>query len=176
MLNSVNFEHLTFEEAIDVTQTLLKKMKANELSPAEIESTIASLVKTENGARGFFVSYLTDDDSLADHPTEEIIHALQTSPEIVGELLVKNLVMSTAMIITHRRNNDQESAQGSARVRHRSKDLIEKLSFDTIATKLDQLKTSLKENQGEYTDFLKRWKYDSEQREAMYQTLLSLEN
>lgn len=174
MFNYKISDQITFEEAIDITQSWLKKMKANELSAAEIQSFITTLVKTENGARGFFVTYLTDDDSLADHPSEEIINALKSSPEIVGELLVKNLAMSTGMMIAHRRNDDEESAQGSGRVRQRSKDLIQKLSLDPIAIKLDQLKTTLEQNQGEYTDFLKRWKYDTEQREAIYQTLLSL--
>lgn len=176
MLNHEISNHLTFEEAIDVTQSLLGKVNKNELSAAEIESIITALVKTKNGARGFFVAYLTGDSSLADHPTKEVINALKTSPEIVSELLVKNLAMSTGTAILHRRNDDQDTAQGSEQVRRRTRDLIKQLPCDTLSTHLNQLKESLTQNQGEYTDFLKRWKYDTEQREAIYQTLLSLED
>lgn len=176
MLNPKISDNLTFEEAIDVTQSLLGKIKKNELPIAEIESTITALVKTQNGARGFFVAYLTGDNSFADHPTKEVINALKTSPEIVCELLVKNLAMSTATAIIHQRNDDQDMAQGSEQVRRRTRDLIKQLSCDTLASHLNQLKESIQQNQGEYTDFLKRWKYDTEQREAIYQTLLSLED
>jgi hypothetical protein len=176
MLDHKISDKITFEEAIDVTNSLLGKIQQNELSAAEIESTITALVKTQNGARGFFVAYLTGDNSLADHPTKEVINALKTSDGIVCELLVKNLAMSTATAIIHQRNDDQDMAQGSEQVRRRTKDLIKQLSCDTLASHLNQLKESIAQNQGEYTDFLKRWKYDTEQREAIYQTLLSLED
>jgi hypothetical protein len=169
-------EKLSFEQAIEVTQSLLEKMKAGQLKTQEIETAITSLVKSENGARGFFVTYLTDEDPLADRPSAEVIDALKTSPEIVGELLVKNLVMSTAMAITHRRNEDEAAARGSEQVSQRTKDLIKKLPSETIVEKLSQMKESIQQNQGEYTTFLNRWKYDTEQREAMYKTLSSLED
>ncbi|PSF38199.1 hypothetical protein C7H19_06930 [Aphanothece hegewaldii CCALA 016] len=175
MISHKNLENLSFEEAIDITQSLILKMKTNELSASEIESMIVALVKTENGARGFFVTYLTVVDKIADHPSPEVINALKASPEIVSQLLVKNLAMSTATAILHRRNDDQEMAQGSDQVRHRTTHLIKQLPSDTLSNHLNQLKESLEQNKGEYTDFLKRWKYDTEQKEAIYQSLLSLE-
>ncbi len=111
-------ESVTFQEAIALTQSLLSRIEAG-VSPAEIEAGIAELVKSENGARGFFVTYLTSDGNLADNPSPEVVRALQSSPEIVAELLVKNLAMSAAMAVTHRRNGLEEMAQGSDRVRSR---------------------------------------------------------
>jgi hypothetical protein len=47
-------ESVTFEEAIALTQSLMSQMEAGEVSQQEIAEAIAQLVKTENGARGFF--------------------------------------------------------------------------------------------------------------------------
>jgi len=61
-------ESITFEGAIELTQSLLSLIEADQLSEADIEQAVRSLVKTQNGARGFFVTYLTDDLPEADQP------------------------------------------------------------------------------------------------------------
>ena len=57
---------VTFEQAIALTQSLLSQIEAGSLSEADIATVISALVKTENGARGFFVTYLTSASSAAD--------------------------------------------------------------------------------------------------------------
>jgi hypothetical protein len=52
-------DDISFEDAIAFTQSLLPQMVETNLSESQIEDAIASLVKTQNGARGFFVTYLT---------------------------------------------------------------------------------------------------------------------
>ena len=94
-------ESVTFNEARSSTEDLLKQIDGAKLNAEETRKAIASLVKSENGARGFFVTYLTSERTFADHPSPEVIEAMQSSPEIVGELLVKNLAMSAAMAVTH---------------------------------------------------------------------------
>jgi hypothetical protein len=160
---------ITFEEALSFTQSLLEKIET--MTEAEKEEAIASLVKTENGARGFLVTYLTDDRSLADNPSEGLIKGLKMSPEIVGELLVKNVAMSTAMRITHKRNNDQEMAQNSEIVTKRSLNLIQQLQLDIITEKIVKLQRTIQNQQGEYQEFLERWGYDDEQKELILKTL-----
>ncbi|HEY9845896.1 MAG TPA: hypothetical protein V6D03_06825, partial [Candidatus Caenarcaniphilales bacterium] len=61
-------EQVTFAQAIALSQSLLSQLKADELPTIEIEAAIASLVKSETGARGFFVTYLTDPGTAADPP------------------------------------------------------------------------------------------------------------
>ena len=94
-------ESITFEGAIALTQSLLSEIEDDRLSQTEIEQAVASLVKTQNGARGFFVTYLTDDRPMADQPSPGVLDALREDPEIVAELLVKNLAMSAAMVVHH---------------------------------------------------------------------------
>ncbi len=163
-------EPITFEQAISFTQSLLSE--AHELSASEI----AQLVKTENGARGFFVTYLTSDSALASRPTPEIIQALRSQKEIVSELLVKNLAMSTAQTLFHHRRQDEEMAQSSQRVQERTARLIKLVDLDLVYEKSQQLIETIKTSSGSYQAFLERWNYDFEQRQAINEAMQQLTN
>lgn len=166
-------EAVTFERAIALTQNLLVQLEQG-LPEPEIQSAITTLVSTENGARGFFVTYLTDDRPFADQPSDAIIKALQTSPAIVSELLVKNLAMSAGMAIAHRRNSNEDMAQGSDRVQRRTANLIQRVQLPEVAQKSAQLQASAETGVGEYQTFLERWGYDAEQRQQIAQVMGSI--
>jgi hypothetical protein len=167
---------LSFEDAIAETQALLEKMASKSISDSEIQITITNLVKTQNGARGFFVTYLTDERPLIDSPSKGIINALQSSPDIVGELLVKNLVMSSATALAHRRNQDETMAQGSEQVRDRTSSLIKAVKLPIVSEKLKEMEKSLTTGQGEYQTFLERWDYDAEQKKVMKSAILQVKH
>ncbi|MDJ0690307.1 MAG: hypothetical protein QNJ41_17580 [Xenococcaceae cyanobacterium MO_188.B32] len=169
-MNDFNRETTTsisFPQAIATTQSLMKQIEAGELDEEEIETKIASLVNSKQGARGFFVAYLTGDLPLADNPSVGVINALKSAPHLVGELLVKNVAMSTAMAVTHRRNNDTENTQESEKVARRSINLIKQLNLDVITKELIKLQTSLTTGEGSYQEFLDKWGYDAEQKEMI---------
>jgi hypothetical protein len=155
---------VSFEQAIALTQDLLA---CESPDAAWLESAVGALVQTENGARGFFVTFLTGDYPLADQPTAAILQGLQSSPAQVADLLAKNLAMSTAMEIAHRRNQDLELAAGSAKVQRRSLLLIQLLQLPALQVSLEQLLASVTSDGGEYQSFLNRWGYDAEQRQAI---------
>ena len=156
---------ITFENAIQQTQDLLSQIEFLDIDT--ITQKLTDLVSTENGARGFFVTYLTSDLPYTEHPSLEVITALKTSPILVNELLVKNLAMSTAMVIYHRKQGDEENARGSERVQEKTGQLIKQLLSQSLGEKLQQLATSLNTGQGEYQAFLERWGYDDCQRQAI---------
>lgn len=162
---------ITFEQAIHLTRALLDEMAAGNLSEAEIASMLTDLMSSENGARGFFVTYLTDDRDFADQPSPAIAQALKTSPEIVSELLVKNVAMSTAMAISHRRQQNEDMAQGSDRVQRRTAHLIQLVQLPQVSQKAEKLQESAATGTGEYQTFLDRWNYDAEQRQAIQAAL-----
>lgn len=164
-------ESVTFEEAIALTQSLMSQMEAGEVSQPEIAEAIAQLVKTENGARGFFVTYLTSEGTLADNPSPEVIQALQSSPDTVAELLVKNLAMSSAIAVAHRRDGNEEIAQGSDRVRSRTAHLIEQVNLPQVRELALALHQSAATGKGIYKTFLQRWGYDAQQREVICDAL-----
>lgn len=159
---------MTFEEAIAYTETLLSR---TDLDDAQLQSEITNLVKTANGARGFFVCFLTGAWELADNPSPAIIQALQAEPNAIAELLVKNLAMSTAMAITHRRNGNPDQANDSDRVAKRTALLIEKVDLPEVRTIAKQMQDSAIANNGEYATFLEKWGYDAEQKQAIAKVL-----
>jgi hypothetical protein len=164
-------ENVSFEDAIALTQTLLDNLEQGKISQSTLEQTIQNLVSTENGARGFFVTYLSDDRPFIEENLSTVAKNLEASPDVVSPLLVKNLAMSTAMAITHRRNQNEELAQGSDRVRSRTKQLIQSLPLPQLKEHAHQLATSISTGTGTYQNFLERWRYDAEQKQAMYSAL-----
>lgn len=164
-------EEMTFEQAIALTQSLLTHMKQGTLPAPEVERAIAALVSSETGARGFFVTYLTDSGTLADHPDTAVVAALRSAPEIVAELLVKNLAMSSAMAVFHRRQQNEATAQESDKVRSRTHHLIQLLQLLAVQVKGQSLVDTVTSGQGPYQSFLDRWGYDTEQRQVIQQAL-----
>jgi hypothetical protein len=165
---------IKFDEAINLTQTFIAKLKNNELTADKILEFVSELVQTPNGARGFFVTYLTAPDPICDDPHPEIITALQTHPEIVAELLVKNLAMSTAQQLYHQRRTDREMAASSAMVATRTTKIIQELDLPQIQVMCRELVASDLNGAGAYAEFLTRWGYDEEQKKAIDRVLIAL--
>jgi len=161
-------KNMTFEEAIAYTENLLSR---KDLENSQLESEIAELVQTSNGARGFFVCFLTGEWQLADAPSSSIIRALQSAPDAIAELLVKNLAMSTAMAIFHRHAGSEEQAQGSDRVARRTSLLIEKIDLAEVREISAQMYNSATITTGKYAAFLEKWGYDAEQKQAIANAL-----
>lgn len=162
---------ITFEDAIALTQSLLNQREQAAIQDADFESAAAELTATHNGARGFFVAYLTDSRDLIDSLLPVVASALRKSPVITPELLVKNLAMSTAMEITHRRNNNPDQAAQSAQVQQRTAALMDLLGFPYFKADAESLWQAVTSEAGSYAAFLKRWGYDAEQKEAIAQRL-----
>ena len=166
---------LSFPDAIASTQDLMEQMLENHLSESEIEKAIANLVSTQAGARGFFVAYLTSDLPLADNPTPGVIKALKSSPDVVSDLLVKNVAMSAAMKITHLRNNDETAASGSERVNRRTINSIQQLKMAEVEKEVRELQSTIIKGEGSYQKFLTRWGYDREQRAKIAETISEID-
>ncbi|MEB3882605.1 hypothetical protein [Lyngbya sp. CCY1209] len=169
-------ENVTFEGAIAIAGSLLDGRETETLSENEFAAAVSELVKSQNGARGFFVTYLTDDRAIADNASVSTRKALESSPEIVSELLVKNIAMSTAMAIYHRRQQNEEMTASSDRVRSRCSRLIRALNLPALQPRLQQLLESAETGEGTYGDFLKRWGYDAEQRNAIAESVRTINN
>lgn len=165
---------LSFPQAISKTQSLIDQISSNELDEAEIQQRITSLFSTKNGGRGFFVAYLTSDIPLADNPSLGVIEGLKSATDICSDLLVKNLAMSSAMVITHKQNNNLEGALGSQRVCQRTSNLIQQLDIKLIREKLGKLRTTIECGYGEYQEFLEHWGYDEQQKQAIQEAIFRL--
>ncbi|ABB56551.1 hypothetical protein [Synechococcus elongatus] len=161
-------DHPDFGTAIALAQQLL----ALEPTDAVIEA-IARLVASRDGARGFFVTYLTSDEPWADQPAPALIAALRSQPTYVEDLMVRNLAMSTAMGLTHERNADPAMAAQSQRVSRRSAEHLRQLQSPSLRQQIQDLQQSLTA-EGPFSDFLDRWGYDAEQRAAIASAIAPL--
>lgn len=159
-------ESLSFPQAISATQELMIKMTNDQLNESQIEQEIISIIKDKNGGRGFFAAYLTS-ANLADIPSQGIIRAFRSSISVVSELLIKNLAMSSAMVVVHNRNNNFDNIQGSQQVCLRTSNLIQQLKSKLVKDELLELRNTIKSGTGDYQIFLKRWNYDAEQQQAI---------
>ncbi len=162
---------ITFSEAIALTQSLVAAVETGKIDPTELIEAITTLVTTNNGKRGFFVTYLTAESILADQPPPEIIKALQLSGDDVAELLVKNLAMSAAMALTHRRHGNEEMAIGSERVKQRTANLIKLVQLPSVYEIATQLSESAATGTGKYQEFFAGWGYDDEQKQLICNVL-----
>jgi hypothetical protein len=166
--------NIKFDAAIDLTQLFLSQLKKNELTSSQILDFVSELIPTANGARGFFVTYLTAQDPICDEPQPEVIAAIAAHPEIAADLLVKNIAMSTAQQLYHQRRNDSEMIASSATVAARTTKIIKALNLPQIQAMCRELVSTIQTGTGSYTDFLTRWGYDDEQKQSIDQIVSQL--
>lgn len=164
---------LSFQEAIAQSTEWIRRWDAEEVSDDVLADAVGSMVRERDGARGFFVASLTGDSPLMDRLPEPLVVQLRLAGEGVVDLTVRNLAMSTAMSVHHGRTQDENLAEGSLRVRSRCIDLLQVLDLNQVKGRLEQLLEGL-DSKGEDQNFLERWGYDEEQREAIKQTILKI--
>lgn len=175
-MNNSSPESLSFPQAIATTESLIDQINSNQLSELEVQQQISSILSSKNGGRGFFVAYLTSDIPWADNPSVGVLNGLKSTQEMSCELLVKNLAMSSAMIVAHSLNNDSENVAGSQKVYRRTCNLIQQLNLQLVNKKLQELQNTIKNGSGEYQKFIERWDYSSEQKKAIQNSISQLLN
>ena len=165
----MNEQKPTFKEAMQASMIWCKSWEKDEISDEVISDRIGELIKTVEGARGFFVVSLSIDCPLMDRFPDALIFQLRSSGEIVVDLAVKNLAMSSAMIISHRMNKDPQEIQ-SERIKIRCIELLKLLDSNKVKKRLDVLLEATKGN-GEDLSFLNRWGYNDEQINAISESI-----
>ena len=167
---------LSFQEAMQVAARWLAAWRtearcagarcAGDQDAATLAEQLAVLLAHHDGRRGFFVVALTGDDPLLDAPPAPVLACLRGAGAAVVDLTVRNLAMSTAMLLEHRRRHDEESASGSLRVQRRCQGLLRQLDPVAVRQRLEQLMEAT-EGHGPDVAFLERWGYDAAQRQAV---------
>ena len=165
----MNDQKPTFKEAMEATMIWCKSWENDEISDEVISDRIGELIKTVEGARGFFVVSLSIDCPLMDRFPDALIFQLRSSRDIVIDLTVKNLAMSSAMVITHHKNNDSQEIQ-SERIKIRCIELLKLLESNAVKKRLDVLLEATKGN-GTDLKFLDRWGYNDEQITAISESI-----
>jgi hypothetical protein len=164
---------LTFHQSIENSRELIEKLESKTLPDSQARKEISELLSDMATARGFFVSLLTGDWSFGITIPAIVVETIKTNPGHAYTLLTRNLVMSCATAVTHKRSEQPDLAEGSDRVAERSAYIILKLDNAEILNELLDIKCACEDklnnsdptdhDTGTYRAFLERWSYDLEQ-------------
>ena len=155
-----------FPQAMELTASWLAAWEAGELSDEVLAERVGGLVSSREGARGFFVVALAGESPLMDRLPEPLVACLRLAGEGVVDLTARNLAMSTAMALHHRRIGDIAQQTASERVQERSTELLRQLESAPVKLRLEALLAATG-GEGDDVAFLDRWGYDQEQRAAI---------
>lgn len=163
----------SFQEAIAISGEWIRLWDAGELSDEVLADEVGKLVRDRDGARGFFVVSLTCDSPLMDRLPEPLVLQLRQVGAEVVDLTARNLAMSTAMTVQHRRDGEKSLLEGSLKVQARSTELLAQLESNLVKERLEGLLSGL-EGKGKDQTFFERWGYDEEQRKEIAKALTNV--
>ena len=160
---AINLKETSFTQAINISAQWCKEWEEELLSEEVLADRVAELIKTKNGLRGFFAYALSDQDCyLLDKLPFSFIFKLQEIGISVVEIVVKNLIMSSAQIIVHDRENNLEYKANSENISERCKGILRLLETKLVTKTINRVLHDL-DNQG--NSFDKSKKYDEKQKE-----------
>ncbi len=165
----------SFKQAIEFSAIWLKAWEAGELSDEVMADRIAELIASQNGARGFFAISLSVDSPLLDRLPEPVVVQLRIAGDRIIDLTIKNLAMSSAMAITHKRNTDNELQNRSERIAYRCIEILRLLEPNAVKCRLENLLAAI-EGRGLEEDikFLEKWQYDNDQKLAIASNIIAV--
>ena len=169
---AINLKEASFTQAINISVQWCKEWGEDLLSEEVLADRIAELIKTTNGRRGFFAYALSDKDCLLlDKLPFSLIFKLNEGGDAIVEIVVKNLIMSSAQIVIHRREKNHEYEIASENISDRCKAILRLLETKLVTKTVNQIVKDL-DNMG--NSFDNSVKYDSEQKEFIKKQILDI--
>ena len=169
---AINLKETSFTQAINISAQWCKEWEEELLSEEVLADLVAELFKTKNGLRGFFAYALSDQSCyLLDKLPFSIVFKLQEGGNDVVEIVVKNLIMSSAQIIVHDRDKNLEYKANSENISERCKNLLRTLETKLVTKTINQIIKDL-DNLGNSFDNSK--KYNDKQKEFIKQQILDI--
>ena len=130
---AINLKEASFTQAINISAQWSKEWGEDLLSEEVLADRISELIKIKNGLRGFFAYALSDEDCLLlDKLPFSLIFKLNEAGDKVVEIVVKNLIMSSAQIIIHQRDNNPEYEMSSENISDRCKAILRLLETKLV--------------------------------------------
>ena len=169
---TINYKETSFTQAINISAQWCKEWGDELLSDEVLADRVAELIKTKNGLRGFFAYALSDQDCyLLDKLPFSFIFKLQEVGISVVEIVVKNLIMSSAQIIVHEREKNLEYKSNSENISERCKGILRVLETKLVTKIINQMINDL-DNLGNSFDNSK--KYDDKQKEFIRRQIFDI--
>ena len=137
---TINLKETSFTQAINISAQWCKEWEEELLSEEVLADRVAELIKTKNGIRGFFVYALSDQDCyLLDKLPFSIVFKFQEGGIDVVEIVVKNLIMSSAQIVIHDREKNFEYKYNSENISERCKNILRTLETKSVTNAINQI-------------------------------------
>ena len=169
---TINLKEASFIEAINISAKWCKDWRDDLLSEEVLADRISEIIKTKNGIRGFFAYALSDKNCLLlDKLPFSLIYKLNEGGDAVTEIVVKNLIMSSAQIIIHRRDNNHEYEITSENISDRCKAILRLLDTKLVTKSVNQVLIDLDDMGNSFDNSVK---YDSEQKEFIKKQILGI--
>ena len=160
---AINVKETSFTQAINISAQWCKEWEEELLSEEVLADRIAELIKTKNGLRGFFAYALSDRDCyLLDKLPFSLLFKLREAGNSVVEILVKNLIMSSAQVVLHEREKNLVYKSNSENIAERCKNILRLLETKSVTKTINKIIKDL-DNLGNSFDNSK--KYDDQQKE-----------
>ncbi len=160
---AINVKKTSFAQAINISAQWCKEWEEELLSEEVLADRIAELIKTKNGLRGFFAYALSDRDCfLLDKLPFSIVFKFQEIGDSVVEIIVKNLIMSSAQVVVHEREKNLVYKSNSENIAERCKNILRLLETKLVTKTINKIIKDL-DNLGNSFDNSK--KYDDQQKE-----------
>ena len=141
---TINSEKPSFYQSIDIANQWCKDWEEELLSDEVLADRVAELVKTKNGLRGFFAYALSDINcSLLDKLPTSLIFKFVEGGEQIVEITLKNLIMSSAQIINHQRNNNPEYEEISTNISDRCINILKELDTKLVNNEVNMILDNL---------------------------------
>ena len=160
---AINLKETSFTQAINISAQWCEEWKEELLSEEVLADRIAELIKTKNGLRGFFAYALSDRDCyLLDKLPFSLVYKLQEGGNDVVEIVVKNLIMSSAQIVVHEKEKNLAYKSTSENISERCKNILRLLKTELVTKTINQTIKNL-DDLGNSFDNSK--KFDDQQKE-----------
>ena len=169
---TINLKEASFTQAINISAHWCKEWSEDILSEEVLADRIAELTKTRNGLRGFFAYALSDKDCfLLDKLPFSLMFKLNEGGDPVVEIVVKNLIMSSAQMIIHQRENNHEYEITSEIISDRCKAILRLLETKLVTKTINQILKNLDTMGNGFDNSIK---YDSEQKEFIKKQIIDI--
>ena len=169
---TINSKKPSFYQSIEITNKWCKEWEEELLSDEVFADRVAELFKTKNGLRGFFAYALSDTNcSLLDKLPSSLIFKFVEGGEQIVEITLKNLIMSSAQIINHQRDNNPEYEEISTNISYRCINILKMLDTKLVNDKVNIILNNL-DNLGNSLNKFKN--YDSKQKEFIREKIAKI--
>ena len=169
---TIKLKEVSFTQAINISAQWCNDWGEDLLSEEVLADRVAELIKTINGLRGFFAYALSDKDCLLlDKLPFSLIFKLNEGGDAIVRILLKNLIMSSAQVVIHRRENNHEYETKSEIISERCKAILRLLETNLVTRNVNQFLKDL-DNMGNSLN--NSTKYDEEQKEFIKKQIFDI--